>query len=127
MLKIWQLIAGLNGLVAMVMSGLSMHAFHMIELVQLVGTGAHYQLIHAVVLLWLSDKTGSMHRIARWLFFAGMMLFSGGLYFKAFFYQYSISTLTPIGGACYISGWVFVALGPRFGRYLCGKRATGDD
>lgn len=118
----WQFIAGINGMMAMIMATVAMHAFHIGQLAAMVSTASFYQLIHAIVLLWLVGREDIFHAAARWFLFGGMVLFSGSLYVKAFFFQYDVSFLTPYGGGCYIVGWLCVALGPRFGRKWWEKK-----
>lgn len=79
-------------------------------------TAVRYQLYHAFALLF----TGIIYkefnfRITLWagrLFVAGIILFSGSLYFLAYLqatvtpgYKW-VGPVTPVGGAAFIAGWV---------------------
>ena len=78
-------------------------------------TGIQYHLSHALGLLavawaasrWPNAWTGS----AGWLFVAGILLFSGSLYLLALTGVRWLGAITPIGGLCFIAGWVALAVG----------------
>ncbi|MBX5439679.1 MAG: DUF423 domain-containing protein [Thermoflavifilum sp.] len=88
-------------------------------------TAVRYQFYHSLALL----ATGLISALAQthvhgsgWLsasayaFVAGLVLFSGSLYLIIFLqYHHSpvpgwIGILTPIGGLCFIAGWICLAL-----------------
>ncbi|QDS78080.1 hypothetical protein FKW77_003723 [Venturia effusa] len=77
-------------------------------------TAAHYQMMHAGVLL-LSSYVAPKNKLAMSLFAAGMLGFSGSIYclvldpqrFKA------LGAVTPMGGLCLIGGWVALAFSKR--------------
>ena len=73
-------------------------------------TAALYHLVHAVALYFLSGlKSQSPDRltlIALWLWFAGIVLFSGSLYGLALTQWKALGPITPIGGVCLIAGWI---------------------
>jgi uncharacterized membrane protein YgdD (TMEM256/DUF423 family) len=84
-------------------------------------TGVKYQLIHAVVLLFLflllQKYNCKQFRIATQLLFWGVILFSGSIYILTLKNGLGLEVLkfagpiTPIGGLLIISGWVFIVLG----------------
>ena len=89
--------------------------------VQIFETGVRYQFYHSFALiltgiLFNHSKPG----LAKWsgyLFIAGIILFSGSLYALTFIkaavlpgYNW-VGAITPIGGLCFILGWLFLALG----------------
>jgi uncharacterized membrane protein YgdD (TMEM256/DUF423 family) len=74
-------------------------------------TGAQYQMYHALALLLIGvlAATGShqrLHRVAGWLFVTGILVFSGSLYGLALSGVKVLGAITPIGGACFLAGWV---------------------
>jgi uncharacterized membrane protein YgdD (TMEM256/DUF423 family) len=83
-------------------------------------TAARYHLIHALALLataWACDRwPGPYTQAAGWLFVAGVALFSGSLYALALTGARALGAITPIGGLCFISGWVLLALAAMRGR-----------
>ena len=46
---------------------------------------------------------------ARWLFVAGIVLFSGSLYAMALTGARALGAITPIGGAAFLAGWLSLA------------------
>lgn len=86
------------------------------EMAQLwVAKGARYQMYHGLALIsvaialaiWPAQRR--LLVIAGWCFVGGTLLFSGSLYFMAFT-TISAGYLTPLGGMCYLAGWLAMAL-----------------
>jgi uncharacterized membrane protein YgdD (TMEM256/DUF423 family) len=77
-------------------------------------TAAHYHLIHALALFaaaYLAGKTGTgAATVAGWAFVAGILLFSGSLYAMTLTGVRVLGAVTPIGGLCFIAGWVAIAV-----------------
>ncbi|WP_157217753.1 DUF423 domain-containing protein [Flavisphingomonas formosensis] len=76
---------------------------------ELLRTGAHYQLVHAVAAIAVLALAGS--RAVAWLFVAGGALFAGTLYAMAFGAPNWFGAITPIGGAGLIAGWAWLGVG----------------
>lgn len=80
-------------------------------------TAARYQMYHALALLavamgasrWPAGGWGA----AGWLFTAGIVVFCGSLYLLAFTGTRWLGAITPIGGVCFLAGWVMLALAAR--------------
>ena len=81
-------------------------------------TGVRYQFYHALALLMtgmlFKEFNSGKTLAAGWLFFAGMILFSGSLYFLTYI-QASVQpgwrwvgAITPFGGVCFIGGWIML-------------------
>ncbi len=77
-------------------------------------TGSRYQMYHALALIAAafvaSRWPGSLASAAGWLFLAGTVLFSGSLYAMALTNVRALGAVTPIGGVCFIAGWVCLAI-----------------
>ena len=82
-------------------------------------TGAHYQQLHAVLLLavalWaMHARAGgqptSLHGVAMALLTAGMIIFSGTLYAMTLGGPRILGAITPLGGLCLLGAWATVAL-----------------
>jgi uncharacterized membrane protein YgdD (TMEM256/DUF423 family) len=93
-------------------------------------TGVRYQLWHALglfavvvigsvrfgrgsrsgPLVLFEGTTGWPALTAGWLFVAGIALFSGSLYALALTGRREWGVVTPIGGACFLAGWLLLAL-----------------
>jgi len=80
-------------------------------------TAARYQMYHALALFavaWVASRTpagatGAVHA-SGWLFVAGTVLFSGSLYAMTFTGIRALGAITPLGGVCFIAGWIALAL-----------------
>ncbi|WP_174286515.1 DUF423 domain-containing protein [Sphingomonas bacterium] len=77
---------------------------------ELLKTGSHYQLIHAVAALVAMrlDVRGP-----GWLFVTGGALFAVSLYALAIGAPRLVGVVTPIGGALLIGGWLWLAWAAR--------------
>ncbi|HEU4557675.1 MAG TPA: DUF423 domain-containing protein [Longimicrobium sp.] len=78
-------------------------------------TGARYQMYHALALLAVAlvasrAPSGAVHA-AGWLFTAGIVIFSGSLYALALSGVRVLGAITPIGGVCFLAGWIALAIG----------------
>ncbi|MDB6166721.1 MAG: hypothetical protein JWQ83_1861 [Lacunisphaera sp.] len=74
-------------------------------------TAVLYHLIHAVALLALAGWTAGWPAV-RWAgrgWLAGVMLFSGSLYWLALGGPKFLGPITPLGGLALLSGWLFLA------------------
>jgi len=78
-------------------------------------TAARYQMDHALGLLavaWaLTRWPGPSVRAAGWLFLAGTVVFSGSLYLLAVTGARWLGAVTPLGGLCFLAGWLSLAVG----------------
>ena len=83
------------------------------DLLQTFETGARYQMYHALALFavaWMTTRSGSgLASIAGWLFIAGTVLFSGSLYALALSGVRVLGAITPLGGLCFLAGWLALA------------------
>jgi uncharacterized membrane protein YgdD (TMEM256/DUF423 family) len=84
---------------------------------QVYQTASHYQFIHALALillgLWAQSQLaqgGALTSTAGWLFAVGILLFSGSLYALAITNIKILGAITPLGGLCFIAGWICFAL-----------------
>lgn len=85
------------------------------DLLAVFETGARYHLTHALALVavaWAASRWqhAAIHA-AGWLFFAGILIFSGSLYALVLTGVRGLGAITPIGGLCMIAGWVCLAWG----------------
>ncbi|MCP3777032.1 DUF423 domain-containing protein [Paenibacillus sp. MZ03-122A] len=77
-------------------------------------TGVKYHMIHAVGLLIIAlaaGQWGPSNRL-RWaarLLLTGIILFSGSLYVLSLTGIRVLGAITPLGGVCFIAGWVLLA------------------
>ncbi len=73
---------------------------------ELLKTGGHYQLVHAVAAL-VAMKLDA--RGPGWLFIAGGAVFAISLYLIALGMPKWLGAITPIGGVLMIAGWLWLA------------------
>ena len=77
-------------------------------------TAARYQMYHALALLgaaWVVSRwPGGLATAAGWLFLTGTIVFSGSLYALALTGVRWLGAVTPLGGLCFLVGWVCLAL-----------------
>jgi len=86
------------------------------EMLTVYSTAVEYHFIHALGLILI----GLIHYHfpdSAWviasaiLLFAGILLFSGSLYALSISGVSRLGMITPIGGLCFITGWVALAIG----------------
>jgi uncharacterized membrane protein YgdD (TMEM256/DUF423 family) len=81
------------------------------DLLAVYETGVRYELFHALALLFVglaAARWPSRHWTrAGWSFVAGTVLFSGSLYALALTGTRGLGAITPIGGICFLMGWIF--------------------
>jgi uncharacterized membrane protein YgdD (TMEM256/DUF423 family) len=84
------------------------------DLLAIFETGARYQMFHALALVLIAllaarQPTGAL-TLAGWMFVLGTLLFSGSLYALALTGVRALGAITPLGGLCFLAGWVALAL-----------------
>jgi uncharacterized membrane protein YgdD (TMEM256/DUF423 family) len=90
------------------------------DLLEIWETAARYQVLHALALLataWASERwPGGASTAAGWLFLLGIVVFSGSLYTLVLSGVRALGAVTPLGGLCFIAGWLALALAAWRGR-----------
>ncbi|WP_110707152.1 DUF423 domain-containing protein [Salinicola sp. CR57] len=76
-------------------------------------TAVRYQAWHTLavmaVLGWQGKQDLRGQRLAIWLWFAGMVLFSGSLYLLVLGGMRALGIVTPFGGLLLMAGWLVLA------------------
>jgi len=109
------LIAAVYGMTAVILAAMGSHMFH-IERGSanylLFNNAVIYQLLHAILLLWLSSlkQANFWIKSAMISMLAGILLFSGGLYLLVIYGKTTISWITPVGGSLLILGWLNLSI-----------------
>ena len=102
------MLAALSGALAVAAGAFASHGAGE-RAAELLRTGSHYQLIHAVAaFVALGRPRGGL---AAWLFVIGGGIFAGTLYAMALGAPRILGAVTPIGGVCLIVGWLVLAAG----------------
>ena len=102
--KFWRNAAGINGFLAVVMGAVAAHAITDTHAAAMAEKASLYQLIHAVMLVYLSDKP--QYRVTQVLFLAGTVLFCGALDLKAMTGCAWATRPAPFGGVSLMLGWL---------------------
>jgi len=76
-------------------------------------TGIRYHMYHALGLLFIGaigfHFSHDVIQIPAYLFSAGIVIFSGSLYLLVLTNMRWLGAITPIGGLCFIAGWLILA------------------
>jgi uncharacterized membrane protein YgdD (TMEM256/DUF423 family) len=113
----WLFVGAVNGFLAVAVGAFAAHGLENrvpARALDIFQTGAHYHLTHALAIVAASLITGEGVRrradLAALLFTAGIVLFSGSLYFLVLANSNALVLATPLGGLCLLAGWVVLAL-----------------
>ncbi|MBO1520588.1 DUF423 domain-containing protein [Oceanisphaera sp. DM8] len=121
LVKSWFYIAGLLGLTGTALGAYGAHGLASSgtseSLVSAFNTGVQYQFYHALALLLmvlaLRVKSLKTLHLAAGFFTLGSLLFSGSIYALVLLGTKGIGFVTPLGGVCFMAGWVCVLLAGR--------------
>ncbi|MDP7518264.1 MAG: DUF423 domain-containing protein [Arenicellales bacterium] len=84
------------------------------DLLSIFEIGVRYHMYHALALLavaWAAGRwPGNWVNASGWLFVIGILIFSGSLYLMALSGARWLGAITPIGGLCFILGWIALAM-----------------
>jgi uncharacterized membrane protein YgdD (TMEM256/DUF423 family) len=133
--RLFLVVAAVFGFVAVAVGAFGAHALRSRlrhERLSQLDTGVRYQLWHALALfaVVLIDRGVARAPVGRWtayaplmvrndnvpaavagwLFIAGIVLFSGSLYALALTGERAWARITPIGGLCFLLGWLALGL-----------------
>jgi len=114
--RAWVAIGALSGFVGVAAGAFGAHALKARlapDLLAVFETGARYQLVHALALLFVGILAGRAPsraiETAGWCFAAGTVLFSGSLYALALTGIRGLGGVTPVGGLALLAGWAALA------------------
>ena len=116
-----QKVLSAGGLLALLAVGLGAFGAHAIkgqvspEMMAVFETGNRYHIYHALGLLvagsGLKEYGNTLFRKGAWSFLLGILIFSGSLYTLALSEIRWLGALTPLGGICFLLGWLLLAIG----------------
>ena len=112
------MIAAILGLLAVALGAIAAHAISDALAVAAIEKAALYQLIHAVLLLYLSQSNGRFAQASRWLILVGIVLFCGSIELKYLLDIKWVTVVAPSGGVCLMLGWISLGL-----HGICQKRS----
>ncbi|MBE9554516.1 MAG: DUF423 domain-containing protein [Proteobacteria bacterium] len=117
----WPIVfAGISGAIMVGMGAYASHSGGGEQARAWLQTGAQFGLWHSLALLGVAAHS-ARGPSCRWLTFsaiafaAGIVLFSGTLFTRALTDLYWVSKATPLGGLCFIAGWLLLAVYGRKG------------
>jgi uncharacterized membrane protein YgdD (TMEM256/DUF423 family) len=102
-------VGGISAALAIVLGAVASHAVDTERAKNLMETSAHYHLIHSLALIMTALVFKKFHASAA-LFLGGILLFSGSLYAAALSADAIPTSLAPIGGVCFILGWILFSV-----------------
>ena len=110
--------AGIAGFLGVAFGAFAAHALKTRltpDMLAVFETGARYQMYHALAAFaaaWGRARWGhKAFELAGWLFFAGILLFSGSLYLLPLTGARWLGAVTPIGGLAFLAGWLCLIRG----------------
>ena len=111
-------ITSLLGIFAIVLGAFASHRLKETlspEAMNSIETAIRYQMYHVIVLLFVNTYSGFSERLktrVSWLFFIGILFFSGSIYaiYLLGVSAKSIWFITPTGGLLFILGWFLIFL-----------------
>ena len=109
--KNWLGIAAINGALAVMAGAFAAHGLKArlsTDMLSVFETGARYHMYHALAIGLASLVPAPK---AAWAFLIGIVLFCGSLYLLALTAIPILGAVTPLGGLCFIVGWVALAWG----------------
>lgn len=111
------LLGAFSGFLAVAAGAFGAHALRQTlppDLLAVFETGARYQMYHALALVLVASLRGRASErllaVAGYLFVAGTLLFSGSLYLLALTGTRWWGAVTPVGGVCFLAGWVCLGM-----------------
>jgi uncharacterized membrane protein YgdD (TMEM256/DUF423 family) len=115
MRRFWLVIAAVSGFASVALGALGAHALK--DTFDEYGksiyeTAVLYQMFHSSALLAVGILQNLFKKTslapAGWLFFAGIILFSGSLYLLAVTGARWLAAITPLGGVSFLLGWAWL-------------------
>ena len=111
--KLWIIISAVSGFTAVAIGAFGAHGLReklSSEMLEVYKTGVLYQFIHTIVLLVLSLTNFIKSKLSSIFFLAGIILFSFSLYLYSTTGIQSFAMITPIGGVCFLIGWLWIII-----------------
>jgi uncharacterized membrane protein YgdD (TMEM256/DUF423 family) len=113
----WLLVGAVSGFLGVAAGAFGVHGLAGrvdAQALSIFQTGAQYHLIHALatVLAALAARgaRARLANVAAALFTAGVVLFSGSLYFLVLAHSDALVLATPVGGLAFLAGWAALAV-----------------
>ncbi|GIK61983.1 MAG: DUF423 domain-containing protein [Ignavibacteriota bacterium] len=111
--KIWIIISAVSGFTTVALGAFGAHGLKSTisaEMLEIFKTGIFYQFVHTIVLLILSVTNFIKGKISSILFLLGIILFSFSLYLYSTSGIKIFAIITPVGGVCFLIGWLGIII-----------------
>lgn len=115
MMRLFLFLGALNGFIAVALGAFGAHGLEGTISEDAIANwekAVQYQMYHALALFATGLLFAKIQRLSLswsgWLFFIGIILFSGSLYAYALTGVTSIALVTPFGGVAFLIGWVLL-------------------
>lgn len=112
-MKVFLILGVINGFLAVALGAFGAHGLEGKVSEKMLGTwekAVDYQMFHTMALfitgLLVEKIAGGSIVWAGWLFFVGILLFSGSLYIYSTTGIKSLAMITPFGGLTFLAGWI---------------------
>ena len=109
------IVAALSGALSVALGAFGAHALRGTlaahDTTEVWKTAVLYHFLHALALLVLAALP-NVSRLVSSLFVVGIILFSGSLYLLALTNIRWLGTITPLGGLCFLAGWLALIVWP---------------
>lgn len=122
-MKLFILLGVINGFLAVALGAFGAHGLEGKLSEKMLATwekAVNYQMFHTMALLvtglLMAKMTGGSVMWAGWMFFIGIILFSGSLYIYSTTAVKMFAMITPLGGVAFLIGWIL--LGTAAVKYL---------
>ncbi|WP_411349498.1 DUF423 domain-containing protein [Paenibacillus sp. WLX2291] len=117
MQRTYIIIASILGMIGVIFGAFGSHILEPIigARIETFKTGVEYHFVHTLAVLLVALLAGQLgeSRLLRWsamLFVIGIVFFSGSLYVLCITGVKVLGAITPIGGVCFIAGWILLAI-----------------
>ncbi|RFA36761.1 hypothetical protein CAI16_03910 [Virgibacillus dokdonensis] len=122
-MKLFLVLGAINGFLAVALGAFGAHGLEGKISKNAIATwekAVNYQMFHTMALFVTGIFMMKVHSVgvtwAGWLFFIGILLFSGSLYIYSTTGIKTFAMITPIGGVAFLIGWIL--LGTCIAKYV---------
>ncbi|MFC4558126.1 DUF423 domain-containing protein [Virgibacillus kekensis] len=114
-MKLFLILGVINGFLAVALGAFGAHGLEgkiSEKMLKTWDKAVNYQMFHTMALLvtglLMAKLQGGAMNWAGWLFFIGILLFSGSLYIYSTTSIKTFAMITPLGGVAFLVGWVLL-------------------
>ena len=119
-MRVWIMVGSILGCLSVILGAFRAHSLkNILTEAQLGGfkTAVQYQFMHSIALILIGVLLGQTDEAAHKrikragkFFVAGIVLFSGSIYTLTLGGPRFMGPITPLGGLCFMTGWIILAI-----------------